>query len=59
MTKDGQPFPRFRLALVGVAAAAGYRAAWLSDATALRAAAPQQLLAAPSDDDAPSDPIPF
>jgi hypothetical protein len=58
-TAEGQIFPRFRLALVGADAAAGYREAWLEDAAAARrtvTAAPVALLEA----EAPAtDPIPF
>ena len=59
-TAEGQTFPRFRLALVGADAAAGYRAAWLEDAAATRAAAPASLaLPAPVLEAEPADPIPF
>ena len=59
-TAEGQVFPRFRLALVGHEAAAGYRAAWLEDAAATRAAAPAALaLPAPVVEAEPADPIPF
>lgn len=58
-TAEGQTFPRFRLALVGPEAAAGYREAWLEDAAAARRAAPPAPVALLESDAPPADPIPF